>query len=173
VLVTGAGGGVGSYAVQIAKALGADVTGVCSTPKVDLVRSLGADHVIDYTRDDFTRSGKRYDVIIDTAGIRGLNELRRALTPTGTLVLVGGEGGGRLLGGFGRDLLAPLLSPFVSQSLRPLIAAERREEDLAEVQALIESGNVRPVVDRTYQLSEVPEAIGYLHSGRARGKLVI
>ena len=127
VLIIGAGGGVGSFAVQIAKATGAQVTGVCSTSKLDLVRSIGADHVVDYTREDFTKPAHQYDLIVDTAGRRSLRVLRRALKPKGTLVIVGGEGGGRVLGGFSRQLRAQMLSPFVSQKLGTFVAkAERR-----------------------------------------------
>lgn len=172
VLVIGAAGGVGTFAVQLAKAFGADVTGVCSTTKTDLVRSLGADDVIDYTREDFADRPQRYDVILDTAGNRSLSHLRRALAPRGTLVIVGGENGGRLLGGTDRVLRALLLSPFVRQRLRGLFSAERRE-DLEALRELIEAGEVTPAIDRTYALSEVPEAIRYLSEGSARGKVVI
>lgn len=172
VLVIGAGGGVGTFAVQLAKALGADVTGVCGTTKTDLVRSIGADDVIDYTREDFADGARRYDLILDTAGRRPLPRLRRALTPRGTLVIVGGEGGGRWLQGTDRQLRALLLAPFVRQRLRVLMSAER-EEDLRYCGELIEAGEVTPIVDRTYPLSEVPEAIRYLRGGHARGKVVI
>ena len=173
VLIIGAAGGVGSFAVQLAKTFGAEVTGVCSTGKVDLVRSIGADHVIDYTREDFADGVQRYDLILDTAGNRSLSHLRRALAPKGTLVIVGGEGGGRWLGGFDRQILrAPMLSPFVSQTLRPLISKERRN-DLVVLTELIEAGKVTPIIDGTHPLSEVPEAIRYLERGHARGKVVI
>jgi NADPH:quinone reductase-like Zn-dependent oxidoreductase len=173
VLIIGAAGGVGSFAVQLAKAFGAGVTGVCSTTKVDLVRSIGADHVIDYTREDFADGARRYDLVLDTAGNRSLAHLRRALAPRGTLVIVGGEGGGRWLGGFDRQILrAPILSLFVSQTLRPLTSKER-SEDLVVLKELIEAGKVTPIIDRTYPLSEVPEAIRYLEEGHARGKVVI
>lgn len=172
VLVIGAGGGVGTFAVQLAKALGADVTGVCGTTKTELVRSIGADDVIDYTREDFADGARRYDLILDTAGRRSLSRLRRALTPRGTLVIVGGEGGGRWLQGTDRQLRALLLAPFVRQRLRALMSAER-EEDLRHCGELIEAGKVTPIVDRTYPLSEVPEAIRYLREGHARGKVVI
>jgi NADPH:quinone reductase-like Zn-dependent oxidoreductase len=171
-LIIGAGGGVGTFAVQIAKALGAEVTGACSTAKLDLVRSIGADRSIDSTREDVADGRSRYDVIIDTAGRRPLSRLRRALAPGGTLVIVGGEGGGRWLGGFDRQLRAPIVSPFVGRRLRPLISRER-QEDLIVLKDLIEAGDVTPVVDRTYPLSEVPEAIRYLEQGHARGKVVI
>jgi NADPH:quinone reductase-like Zn-dependent oxidoreductase len=172
VLVIGAAGGVGSFAVQLAKAFGAHVTGVCSTTKIDLVRSIGADDVIDYTRDDFADGAQRYDLILDTAGNRFLSHLRRALAPKGTLVIVGGEGGGRWFGGFDRGLRAGMLSPFVGQRLRMLISPERKE-DLQSLRELIEAGKVTPVIDRTYPLSEVPEAVRYLEKGHARGKVVI
>jgi NADPH:quinone reductase-like Zn-dependent oxidoreductase len=173
VLIIGAAGGVGTFAVQIATALGAEVTGVCSTSKMDLVRSIGADHVIDYTREDFTQSGKRYDVILDTGGRRPLSTLRQALAPKGTLVIVGGEGGGRILGGFDRQIFrAPLVSLFVGQALRPL-ASKELVEDLLALKELIEAGKVTPVIDRTFPLSEAPDAIRYLAQGHARGKVVV
>jgi NADPH:quinone reductase-like Zn-dependent oxidoreductase len=171
VLVTGAGGGVGGFAVQIAKARGAEVTGVCRASKVDLVRSIGADHVID-SRMDLAAGGPRFDVIIDTAGIRPFAELRAALRPTGTLVVVGGEGGGRWLGGFGRNLIAPVLSAFTRQQLRTLVASERFE-DLETISELVRAGTLRPVIDRTFPLAEAAEAMRYLHSGEVRGKIVI
>ena len=171
-LIIGAAGGVGSFAVQIAKALGAHVTGVCSTTKVDLVRSIGADEVIDYTGEDFAKGEKRYDLIFDTAGNRSLSQLRRALAPQGTLVIVGAEGGDRWIGGIDRQLRATLLSPFVSQKLGTFLSKEKNE-DLHSLRELIESGQVTPVIDRTYPLDEVPEAIRYLHQGHARGKVVI
>jgi Zinc-binding dehydrogenase len=152
---------------------GAEVTGVCSTTKVDLVRSIGADEVIDYTRDDFADGAQLYDLIVDTAGNRSLSHLRRALTPGGTLVIIGGEGGGRWLEGFDRQILrAPILSALVGQTLRPLVSKER-SEDLVTVKQLIEAGKVTPVIDRTYPLSEAPEAIRHLEEGHARGKIVI
>jgi NADPH:quinone reductase-like Zn-dependent oxidoreductase len=172
VLITGAGGGVGTFAVQLAKAFGAEVTGVCSTTKTDLVRSIGADEVIDYTRDDFADGVRRYDLILDTAGRRSLLHLRRALTPKGTLVIIGGEGGGRWFGGFDRSFRAGMLSPLVRQKLRMLISTER-QEDLQFLSELMEARKVTPVIDRTYPLAEVPNAIRYLHEGRARGKVVI
>jgi NADPH:quinone reductase-like Zn-dependent oxidoreductase len=173
VMVIGAAGGVGSFAVQIAKALGARVTGVCSTSKARLVRSLGADDVIDYTHDEIDCNGGRYDLIIDTAGNRRLSLLRRAMTPHGTLVLVGGEhGGGRVLGGFDRQLRAPLVSMFVRQRLRGLVAKERAE-DLEALTRLIESGAVTPVIDRTYALADAPDAIRYLAEGHAAGKVAV
>jgi NADPH:quinone reductase-like Zn-dependent oxidoreductase len=173
VLIIGAAGGVGSFAVQLAKAFGAEVTGVASTTKVDLVRSLGADEVLDYTREDFADGARRWDLIVDTAGRRSLSHLRDALTRRGTLVIVGGEGGGRWLGGFDRQILrAPILSLLVRQRLRPLVSKER-SGDLVVLKELIEAGKVTPVIDRTYPLSEVPEAIRYLEAGHARGKIVI
>lgn len=172
VLIIGASGGVGTYAVQIAKAYGAHVTGVCSTTKTDLVRSIGADRVIDYTQDDFADGEHRYDLVIDIGGNSSLSRLRRALTPTGTLVIVGGEGGGRWLGGLGRLLRARLVSPFVSQKLTTKMPSENAEDMLALTE-LIEAGKVTPVIDRTYALSEVPKAIRYMEEGHARGKVVI
>jgi NADPH:quinone reductase-like Zn-dependent oxidoreductase len=172
VLIIGAGGGVGTFAVQLAKAFGAEVTGVCSTAKVELVRSIGADRVIDYTREDFADGPERYDVILDIAGNRSLSHLRRALAPEGTLVIVGGEGGGRWFGGIDRQLRALVLSPFVRQKLGTWVATVRGE-DLEALRELIEAGKVTPVVDRTYPLGEVPEAIRYLRAGQARGKVVI
>jgi NADPH:quinone reductase-like Zn-dependent oxidoreductase len=172
VLIIGASGGVGTFAVQIAKAFGAHVTGVCSTAKAEMVRSIGADHVVDYTREDFAQSGQRYDLILDTGGNSSLARLRRALTPEGTLVIVGGETGGRWLGGFDRQLRAMMLSPFVGQKLSMFIASENHE-DLIVLKELIESGKLTPVIDRAYPLAEVPEAIRYLEEGHARGKVVI
>ena len=174
VMVIGAAGGVGAFAVQIAKASGARVTGVCSSSKAGLVRSIGADDVIDYTRDAIDCNGARYDVVIDTAGNRPLSLLRRAMTPRGTLVLVGGEhGGGRVLGGFDRQLLrAPLVSLFAGQRLRGLTAKEGAK-DLQAITGLIESGAVTPVIDRTYALADAPDAIRYLAGGHTAGKVVI
>jgi NADPH:quinone reductase-like Zn-dependent oxidoreductase len=172
VLIVGASGGVGSFAVQVAKVFGAEVTGVCSTAKVDLVRSLGADHVVDYTRDDFTNGHLRYDVILDTGGNRRLSHLRRALTASGTLIIVGGETGGRWLGGFDRSLRAVLLSPLVSQTLG-MLASTENADDLNALRDLIESGQIVPAIDRTFPLSEAPTAIQQLHDGGARGKFVI
>jgi NADPH:quinone reductase-like Zn-dependent oxidoreductase len=172
VLIIGASGGVGTFAVQLAKAFGAEVTGVCSTAKIDLVRSIGADHVIDYTRADIAEGGQRYDLILDVGGNRGLSHLRRALTPEGTLVIVGGEGGGRLTGGIDRQVRAMVLSRFVRQRLRVFVAKERYE-DLEFLTELIEAGKVTPVIDRTYPLSEAPDAIRLVEQGRVRGKVVI
>jgi NADPH:quinone reductase-like Zn-dependent oxidoreductase len=172
VLVIGASGGVGTYAVQIAKAFGAQVTGVCSTAKVEMVLSIGADHVIDYTQEDFAEGDQRYDVILDIGGNSTLARLRRALASRGTLLIVGGEGGGRWLGGTDRQLRAMMLSPFVSQKLGTFVNKEKHE-DLIVLGELIESGKITPVIDRTYPLAEVPEAIRYLEEGHARGKVVI
>src|SRR5215203_6198192 len=172
VLIIGASGGVGTYAVQIAKAFGADVTGVCSTAKVEMVRSIGADHVIDYTQEDFAEGEERYDLILDIGGNSSLARLRRALNPRGTLVIVGGEGGGRWLGGTDRQIRAMMLSPFVSQKLGTFVNKENHE-DMLVLKELIESSKVTPVIDRTYPLSQVPEAIRYLEEGHARGKVVI
>ena len=172
VLIIGASGGVGMFAVQIAKSFGADVTGVCSTTKMDLVRSVGADHVIDYTREDFTRNGKQYDLILEMGGRRSLSQIRRALAPRGTLVLVGGEGGDRWIGGMDRWIRALVISPFGSQSLSP-IASKENTEDLLFVKRLIEAGKLMPVIDRTYSLSEAADALGYVKAGYARGKVVI
>ena len=172
VLVVGASGGVGSYAVQIAKAYGAEVTGVASSTKLDLVRSLGADHVVDYTRDDFAGGDRRYDVIIDIGGNAGLSRLRRALTPAGTAVITGGETGGRWLGGYDRQLRATLLSPFVSQRLTTFVNSEALD-DLVALTELIEAGHVVPAVDRSFPLAEAAEAIRYVEDGHARGKVVV
>ena len=173
VLVIGASGGVGSLAVQIAKALGAEVTGVCSTAKADLVRSIGADDVIDYTQEDFADGRRRWDVIVDTAGRRPLSKLRRALDSKGTLVIVGGDGGGRWTGGFFRGVLrAPLVSVFVGQRLHGLSVKEDQPTLLA-LSKLIEAGDVTPVIDRTFPLIEAPEAIRYLEQGHPAGKVVV
>ncbi|MGH3942105.1 MAG: NAD(P)-dependent alcohol dehydrogenase [Pseudonocardiaceae bacterium] len=172
VLVIGASGGVGTFAVQIAKAFGADVTGVCTTTKMDLVRSLGADHVMDYTQGDLADAAQRYDVILDIGGHRSLTQLRRALTSRGTLVIVGSETGGRWFGGFDRSLRAPLLSLFVSQRLGALINSENAK-DLIVLTELIESGKLTPALDRTYPLSETSAAIQYMQEGHVRGKVVI
>lgn len=174
VLVNGASGGVGTFAVQIARSFGAEVTGVCSTRNVDLVRSIGADHVIDYTREDFAGDGRRYDVVFDLVGNRSLTECRRALTPEGTLVLSGGgvSGGGSLIGPVGLVIRAQLLSRFVRHRVLVLTATQSRE-NLATLRTLAESGQVTPVIDRTYPLSEVPEAIRYVELEHARAKVVI
>lgn len=172
VLVLGASGGVGSFAVQIAKALGARVTGVSSARKAALVTELGADEVIDYGTTDFASAGAVYDVIIDIGGNSSLSRLRRALTPRGRLVITGGENGGRWVGGSDRQLRALVLSPFVSQSLRTFISSENAS-DLAELVALVERGAVRPQIDRTYSLTDAAEAVQYVADGRAVGKVVV
>jgi NADPH:quinone reductase-like Zn-dependent oxidoreductase len=173
VLVIGAAGAVGSLTVQIAKAFGAKVTGVCSTSKLDLIRSIGADDVIDYTREVFTDGTRRWDLIVDTAGRRPLSQLRRALAPNGTLVIVGGDGGGRWTGGFFRGVLrAPLLSLFVGQRLCGLTATVK-QENLRTLTELIDAGKITPIIDRTYPLAEAADAIRYLAEGHPRGKVVI
>jgi NADPH:quinone reductase-like Zn-dependent oxidoreductase len=172
VLITGASGGVGTYAVQLAKAFGAQVSAVCSTAKVDMVRALGAEHVVDYTRTDITDAGQRYDVVLDIGGNRSLTHLRRVLTPRGTLVIVGGETAGRWLGGTDRQIRALLLSPFVGQKLGSFICTEKAQ-DLITIAGLVESGRVTPVVDRTYPLGETAAAVQYLQDGHARGKVVV
>ncbi|MFD7400196.1 NAD(P)-dependent alcohol dehydrogenase [Streptomyces virginiae] len=172
VLVLGASGGVGSFAVQVAKAYGAHVTGVCSTTKTDLVRSLGADEVLDYTRQDPVDGTHRYDVILDIAGNRPISRLRRALTSRGTLAIVGGEGGGNWIGGNQRQLGAMLLTPFVGHRLRAH-GTLVRSRDLEALTELIEAGSVTPAVDRIYPLAEVPDAIRYLRDGQVRGKVAI
>ncbi|MFI8092151.1 NAD(P)-dependent alcohol dehydrogenase [Streptomyces sp. NPDC086080] len=172
VLVIGASGGVGTYAVQLATMYGAEVTGVCGPAGADLVRSLGATHVIDYTREDITDSPHRFDIIVDNAGLRPLPVLRRALTPRGTLVIVGGEGGSGFLGGMSRGLRAVLLSPFTAQNLRNLVSLTRRE-DLLTLKDLTEKARITPVVDRTYPLAEAPMAIRHLRQGHPLGKLVV
>lgn len=173
VLINGASGGVGPFAVQIAKAFGADVTGVCSTRNVDVVRSIGADQVIDYTQEDFTRSGQRYDFILDNVANHSLSDLRRVLTPKGILQPNGGgHSSNRWIGPMGSVIKANILSLFVRQQGRTFIAAHNKE-DLQLLKELIEAGKITPVIDRTYPLSETPEAIGYVGDGHARGKVVI
>ena len=172
VLVLGASGGVGSYAVQLAKALGAEVTGVSSTAKLDLVRSLGADHALDYTQDDFADGTRHYDLILDIGGLPTLSRLRRALTPTGTAVIVGGEDGGNWTGGFGRSLRAPLVSMFVRPRLT-MLASKERASDLERLAEYLEAGTVTPSVDRTYSLDQVPDAMRHLEDGHVRGKVAI
>jgi NADPH:quinone reductase-like Zn-dependent oxidoreductase len=172
VLVIGASGGVGTFAVQLAKTFDADVTGVASTAKVDLVRSIGADHVIDYTRDDVADGPQRYDVILDIGGNRSLSHLRRALVRQGTLVLVGGESGDRWTGGMGRQVLAVATSAFSRQNMRMFINKER-SADLQYLTELIDAGKITPIIDRTYPLRQTPEAIRYLEEGHSRGKIVI
>jgi NADPH:quinone reductase-like Zn-dependent oxidoreductase len=172
VLVNGAGGGVGTFAVQIAAALGAEVTGVCSTRNVELVRSIGAAHVIDYTMEDFTAGPTRYDVILDNVSNLPLARLRRALTPKGTLVLNGGGSPGHVFGPIATILKAVAVNLFVSQRLRPLPSKESREELLA-VTKLIEGGKLAPIVDRTYSLADAAEGLRYVEQGHARGKAVV
>ncbi|MDQ2742257.1 MAG: NAD(P)-dependent alcohol dehydrogenase [Chloroflexota bacterium] len=172
VLVNGASGGVGTFAVQIAKSLGADVTGVCSTSNVDLVRSIGADQVIDYTNEDFTRTEQRYDFIFDNVGSHSLSDLRRVLTPNGTLVPNGGGFQNRWFASGGRVIRAKVLSRFVSQTLRTFIVSPKRE-NLQYLKELIEAGKVTPVIDRAYPLSETSQATDYVAGGHARGKVVI
>jgi NADPH:quinone reductase-like Zn-dependent oxidoreductase len=172
VLIVGASGGVGTYAVQLAKALGAEVTGVSSTAKLDLIRSIGADHVIDYTREDFADGEKRYDLILDIGGNSPLSRLRRALAPKGTLVIVGGEQGGNWTGGFGRQLRAVGLSPFVRQRLT-MLSSKEHYTHIEAVSQFIETGQVTPIVDRTYSLAEVPDAMRHLEAGQVRGKIAI
>ena len=172
VLINGASGGVGTYAVQLAKAFGAEVTGVCSTTKVDLVQSLGADHVIDYTRQDFADGACRYDLILDIAGNPTLSRLRRALTSTGTAVIIGGEGGSRWTGGLERQLRALAWSPFLRQRLTSAVCKERAA-DLERLTALMETGEVTSSIDQAYPLDRVAEAMRHLEAGNARGKVVI
>jgi NADPH:quinone reductase-like Zn-dependent oxidoreductase len=174
VLINGSSGGVGTFAVQIAKSFGADVTGVCSTRNVDMVGSLGADHVIDYTKEDFTKSTQRYDVILDNVTNRSLLECRRVLTPKGKYVMIGGGGPNEqgLIGPLANPIKAMLLSRFVSQQMG-MMMADANQKDLTILADLMQSGKVKPVIDRTYKLSGVPEAIRYLEQGHARGKVVI
>jgi NADPH:quinone reductase-like Zn-dependent oxidoreductase len=174
VLINGASGGVGTFAVQIAKSMGADVTGVCSTRNLDMVRSLGADHVIDYTKEDFTKGAERYDVIMDNVANHSLLECRRALKPNGIYVLIGGGSANEqgLIGPLINPIKAMLLSPFVSQKMGMMLA-DLNQKDLTALADLMEAGKVTPVIDRTYKLSELPQAIEYLEQGHARGKVVI
>jgi NADPH:quinone reductase-like Zn-dependent oxidoreductase len=172
VLINGASGGIGTFAVQIAKSLGAEVTGVCSTRNVELVRSIGADHVIDYTKEDFTQKDQRYDFILDNVANHSLSDLRRALTPTGTLVPNGGRFDNHWFASGGRVIRAHLLSRLVSQTLRPFLVSPKFE-DLVVLKELVEAGKLAPVIDRTFPLAGVPEAIRYLEAGHARGKVVV
>jgi len=172
VLIVGASGGVGSFAVQIAKALGAHVTGVCSTPNVAMVRALGADAVIDYTQEDFTHGAQRYDVIFQLGGMQSPAACRRALTPQGILVLSSGDSNGRVIGPMNRIMQAALLSPFVGQTLA-VLDVKRSRADLEHLASLIDGGSVKPIVERTLPLREVPEAIRLVEEGHARGKVVI
>jgi NADPH:quinone reductase-like Zn-dependent oxidoreductase len=179
VLIIGASGGVGTFAVQIAKSFGAEVTGVCGARNVHMVRSIGADHVIDYTQEDFTEGGQRFDLVFETAGSHSPSEIRRVLTSKGTLVLIGHGGSeGRWIGPLGRLIRALVLSRFVSQRMvsytgKPNYSSGPNERDLATLKDLIEAGKMTPVIDRTYSLSETPEALRYLEEGHARGKVVI
>ncbi len=172
VLINGASGGVGTFAVQIAKSFGAEVTGVCSTRNVDMVRSIGADQVIDYTREDFTRGEQRYDLMLDNVGNRSLSECRRVLNPKGVYLASFGAPDRRWLGHMTESLKAVVLSPFVSQKMVPL-TVKRNKEVLLVLKELLEAGKLTPVIDRTYPLSDVPEAIRYLEEGHAQGKVVI
>jgi NADPH:quinone reductase-like Zn-dependent oxidoreductase len=174
VLINGASGGVGTFAVQIAKMLGAHVSGVCSTRNVELVRSLGADHVFDYTKEDYTRSGQRYDVILDNVANRSLSENRRVLTPQGKYVLIGGGGvnDNRWIGPFGLVIKTLLLKPFINQEMK-MMMSEVKKEDLTFLADLMQSGKVTPVIDKTYPFSEIREAIRYVETGRARGKVIV
>ncbi len=172
VLINGASGGVGTFAVQIAKSFGAEVTAVCSTRNVQMVQSIGADHVIDYTRDDFTQGTQRYDMILDAVGSHALLDYRRVMAPKGILVIVGGQDDGRWLGPMSAAVKAALLSPFVSQTL-VMMLSEANKEDLDLVRELMQAGKVTPVIDRRYKLSEVPAAIAYVEEGHTRGKVVI
>ena len=174
VLINGASGGVGTFAVQIAKSLGADVTGVCSTRNVDLVKSLGADHVIDYTKENFTKGAERYDVMLDNVGNRSLSECRQVLTPNGKYVLIGGGGAGDqgFLGGLGKALWAMVFSKFVNQQMG-MMMADANHHDLTILADMMQSGKLKPVIDRAYKLDQVPDAIRYVEEGHARGKVVI
>ena len=172
VLINGASGGVGTFAVQIAKSFGARVTGVCSTRNVPMVRSIGADQVVDYTQEDFTQGAHRYDLIIDTVGTHSLSEYRRVLNPHGALVMVGAQDKGRWIGALSGSIEALLISPFVSQKFIFLLA-HLNKDDLDTLRDLMQAGKVTPVIDRRYKLSEVPEAMRYLEAGHARGKVII
>jgi NADPH:quinone reductase-like Zn-dependent oxidoreductase len=174
VLINGASGGVGTFAVQIAKTMGADVTGVCSTRNIDLVKSLGADHVIDYTKEDFTKSAEHYDVMLDNVGNRTLSECKSVLTPKGKYVLIGGGGANEqgFLGGLGKALWAMVFSKFVNQQMG-MMMADANHNDLTILADMMQSGKLKPVIDRTYKLNEVPQAIAYVEEGHARGKVII
>jgi NADPH:quinone reductase-like Zn-dependent oxidoreductase len=173
VLINGAAGGVGTFAVQIAKSFGADVTGVCRTRNLDMVRSLGADRVIDYTQEDFTKSAQRYDIFLDCVGNHSLSACRRVLNPKGIYIPVGGEGGRWMVGALARAIKTLVLSRFMSQKLVPFFLAKPSKDDLTMMHELMATGKVTPVLDKRYRLSEVPEAIRYLEEGHARGKVVI
>jgi NADPH:quinone reductase-like Zn-dependent oxidoreductase len=174
VLINGASGGVGTFAVQIAKSMGADVTGVCSTKNVELVRSLGADEVIDYTKEDFTTRGERYDMILDNVGTQPLSRFRQVLKPKGIYVMIGAGGpdDSGLTGPMGRLIQASLMSPFISQKMG-MMMAKVSQSDLNALADLMQAGKVTPVIDRTYPLGEIREAMRYLETGRARGKVII
>jgi NADPH:quinone reductase-like Zn-dependent oxidoreductase len=174
VLINGASGGVGTFAVQIAKLFGADVTGVCSTRNIDLVQSLGADHVIDYTKEDFAKSDQHYDVILDNVPNHSLSEIRRVLNPNGKYVLIGGGGpnDNRWIGPFGRVIQTLVLSPFINQKMG-MMMADANQKDLTILGDMMQSGKLKPVIDRTYKLDQVPDAIRYVEAGHARGKVVI
>jgi NADPH:quinone reductase-like Zn-dependent oxidoreductase len=172
VLINGASGGVGTYAVQIARAYGADVTGVCSTRNLALVRALGAQQVVDYTKEDVTQGAQRFDLIVDTVGNRGLLDYRRIMNPHGTLVIVGGQNVGNWLGPLARPIYALLLRPFVSQRFEPFLA-ELNQQDLAMLSDLMRSGKLTSVIDRRYPLAQAADALAYLEQGHARGKVVI
>ena len=174
VLINGASGGVGTFAVQLAKSFGADVTGVCSTRNVDLVKSLGADHVIDYTKEDFAKGAERYDAILDNVPNHSLSECRRVLNPNGKYVLIGGGGpnDSRWIGPFGRIIKTMVLSPFINQKMG-MMMADANHDDLTILADMMQSGKLKPVIDRTYKLSEVQAAIAYLEEGHARGKVII
>jgi NADPH:quinone reductase-like Zn-dependent oxidoreductase len=175
VLINGASGGVGTFAVQIAKSFGAEITGVCSTRNLELVRSLGADHVIDYTKEDFTKGDQHYDVILDNVGNHSLSDYRRLLTPNGIYVLIGGGSANEqgFLGGLGKALNAAMYSRFVKQKMGMMLA-DPNTKDLTLLADMVQSGKIKPVIDRTYKsLGEIPEAIRYLEEGHARGKVVI
>jgi NADPH:quinone reductase-like Zn-dependent oxidoreductase len=172
VLINGASGGVGTFAVQIAKSFGADVTGVCSTRNVELVRSIGADHVIDYTKEDFTKGQQRYDLIVDIVGTHSVLEYKRVLNPKGTLVMIGSTTPGNWFGWLADPLEALMLSPFMSQKFSMMLT-DFNKDDLATLGTLMQSGKVTPVIDRRYKLSETPTALGYLEAGHARGKVVL
>ncbi len=174
VLINGASGGVGTFAVQIAKSFDADVTGVCSTRNVDLVRSLGADHVIDYTKEDFAKNDQRYDVILDNVPNHSLSEIRHSLTPNGKYVMIGGGGpnDSRWIGPFGRVIHTLVLSPFISQKMG-MMMADPSQKDLTTLADMMQAGTIKPVIDRTYPLSQIADAIRYLEEGHARGKVII
>jgi NADPH:quinone reductase-like Zn-dependent oxidoreductase len=172
VLINGAAGGVGTFAVQIAKAFGADVTGVCSTRNVEMVQSIGANQVVDYTREDFTKSGQGYDIILDAVGNRSLSACRRVLNPKGILVMAGGTAGRWMIGPLTRGIRASVVSRFVRQQMVGILA-KSNQQDLTVLGELMATGKVTPVIDRRYSLSKVPEAILYLEAGHARGKVVI